>query len=352
MIFVKETDGDHGLTMPQIIERLLELGVTAERKAIYRDIAVLQDFGMKVEKLPTSPVQYALVERCVSVTDCSLMIDALQGCPYLTKRKSQDLVRIVKKLVSKEQAKRLDKRVHLQQRVHTQFSSVFSNVDVIQRALSERRKVEFRLYTYGLDKEPQVTSGTAPLVVTPVELVYSDSLYHLIGYNHVCQDFAVYRVDRMQQVRVSKQVADRNDSIALFDIEEYTSRVFGMFSGEPVYATLRAKPQLMGEIIDRFGTDVRLRILPGDTIHVYERVVQTPKFYGWIAQFGNQIEIEGPPPLRKGYADFIRQISQVYHEDDGTYRPFGGGGIFLSDNPAEELGLQLGLQQGSDLSLG
>lgn len=326
-ILFQETDRDHGLTMPQILLRLEDLGVTAERKAIYRDLAALQDFGLQVEKLPVFPVEYALVERGVSQGDCALIIDAIQGCPFLTKRKSQDLVRIVKKMVSKEQAKRLDKRVHLQRRISSQFDSVFGNVNVIQRALSENRKLEFRVYSYGLDKKPQVSSGPSPIVLTPVELVYSDSLYHLIGYNDQQRDFNIFRVDRMQQLHVSKQKAEKNDAIAPFDIEEYTARVFGMFSGEPVYATLRAKPHLMGDIIDRFGEDVRLRVLPDNIIHVYERVVQTPAFYGWVARFGDQIMIEGPPSLRKGYAEFIRQIHRVYYEDDGTYLPFGGGGL-------------------------
>ena len=33
-----ETDPDHGLTMPQLIERLAAKGIDAERKGLYRDI--------------------------------------------------------------------------------------------------------------------------------------------------------------------------------------------------------------------------------------------------------------------------------------------------------------------------
>ena len=40
-IFEEETDAEHGLSMRQIIERLEQFGVKAERKSVYRDIEVL-----------------------------------------------------------------------------------------------------------------------------------------------------------------------------------------------------------------------------------------------------------------------------------------------------------------------
>ena len=39
----EETDAEQGLTMPQILERLEDLGITAERKSIYRDIEALPE---------------------------------------------------------------------------------------------------------------------------------------------------------------------------------------------------------------------------------------------------------------------------------------------------------------------
>ena len=46
-----ETDPEHGLTMPQLIERLAARGVDAERKGIYRDIETLREFGMDIRQL-------------------------------------------------------------------------------------------------------------------------------------------------------------------------------------------------------------------------------------------------------------------------------------------------------------
>ena len=42
-ILKRQTDQDHGITMRQILSQLEAYGVTAERKSIYEDIALLRD---------------------------------------------------------------------------------------------------------------------------------------------------------------------------------------------------------------------------------------------------------------------------------------------------------------------
>ena len=38
----EETDAEHGLSMTEIIRRLAEEGIAAERKSIYRDLEILR----------------------------------------------------------------------------------------------------------------------------------------------------------------------------------------------------------------------------------------------------------------------------------------------------------------------
>ena len=42
-VFEEETDYEHSIDMPQIIQELEKRGIVAERKSIYDDIRVLQD---------------------------------------------------------------------------------------------------------------------------------------------------------------------------------------------------------------------------------------------------------------------------------------------------------------------
>lgn len=70
-ILREETNAEHGLTMPQIIQKLAEHGVSAERKSIYADLDALREFGVDVRTYRTSPVEYGIVPDEFSLEESS-----------------------------------------------------------------------------------------------------------------------------------------------------------------------------------------------------------------------------------------------------------------------------------------
>ena len=48
-ILLENTDNDHSITVAEILERLSEYGIEAERKSIYEDIEELRMYGMDIE---------------------------------------------------------------------------------------------------------------------------------------------------------------------------------------------------------------------------------------------------------------------------------------------------------------
>ena len=49
-ILMEQTDEEHILTAKELCEELEKYGLSAERKSIYKDIEVLQDFGIDIEQ--------------------------------------------------------------------------------------------------------------------------------------------------------------------------------------------------------------------------------------------------------------------------------------------------------------
>lgn len=47
-ILTEQTDGEHGLTMKEILDFVAEHGIAGERKSIYEDIHALQEFGLPI----------------------------------------------------------------------------------------------------------------------------------------------------------------------------------------------------------------------------------------------------------------------------------------------------------------
>ena len=308
----EETDSEQGLSMSQILERLEELGISAERKSIYRDIEALREFGLDVRTYQRAPVEYAVENRDFALSELLLLVDAVQSSRFLTQRKSDALVRSIRQLASVRQRALLDKRVHVEGRIKMQNESVFYNVDRIQEALTLRRKLSFRYFKYDAAKRKVMQHGGGRYVETPVELVYADDYYYLVAFNEKHDGFANYRVDRMDRIEVTDEPAVRNERIATYDAGSLESRMFGMYGGEPVAATFLVREEAMGAVIDRFGRDVQSTPTGDGDAHVSAVVMKSPVFFGWLAQFGDRVRIEKPKALAAEYRAYLAGIVAAY----------------------------------------
>lgn len=62
---LRETGENHAVTMQEILEKLAELGIRAERKSIYDDMEALRDFGMDIKFKRAKPGGYYLTGQTV-----------------------------------------------------------------------------------------------------------------------------------------------------------------------------------------------------------------------------------------------------------------------------------------------
>ena len=312
-ILKQETDPDHGLTMPQLIERLAQRGVDAERKSVYRDIETLREFGMDIRQLKRQPVQYALCERDFELSQLMLLVDAVQSSRFLSDGASGALVKSVKQMASTAERKALNKQVHVHGRPKRQTQSDFVAVDKLQEAIARKSNVSFRYYKYGAGKERVARKGGAAHVVTPVNLPYSDGNYYLVAYSAADGEIRNYRVDRMGQITVTGEPAERNEVIATYDPEEAARTAFGMYDGKRVVAKIKIDADLMNVVVDRFGRDVNARPSDGGkTATAPVPVRESPVFFGWLATLGDGAEVLGPKMLRKEYTDWLAGILRKY----------------------------------------
>ena len=309
----EETDDDHGLTMNQIIEKLAEAGVEAERKSVYRDFDVLRECGYDVVKRTGRPTEYALGQREFEYPELLLLVDAVQSSRFLTTRKSRQLLGRIKGLTSQHQAEALERHVHVERRIRTQNESVYYNVDAIQEAIASKHKVGFRYFKHDIHQNKVYRKDGATYRETPVHLVYSDGYYYLIAFNDMHDDFVRYRIDRMSHIQVLDEPATRNDRIAEFDVEAFSLQAFGMFGGDVVRVTLEFEADAIDQILDRFGTDGALIIPQADGMgRAIFTVRKSAVFFGWLAGFGTRVRIVAPTALAREFQGFLDDIVARY----------------------------------------
>lgn len=307
-ILEDETDAEHGLTMRQLIERLQEYGIDAERKSIYRDLQLLRDVGIDVQTYQRRPVEYAIGNRDFSLPQLMLLVDAVESCRSLTRRQSSDLIRNLKLLASDHQRAQLDRRIHVSGRIASKTDSVFGSIDLIHEALRERCMVEFMYYRRGADGLRAPTHGGKPHQVTPVMVSYDDGFYYLTAWNEAHQRMTEFRIDRMGGLKLLDVRAANNDAIAhfSFDGDDYVS--FGRMSGDPVTATLVADTDRVEIVMDRFGEAAQIEQRDETTAQALVKVRKSEQFFGWIAGLGGTVRIEGPASLAREYRDYLRSL--------------------------------------------
>lgn len=106
-IMLKNTDDRHGLTINEIIEKLAEYGISAERKSLYDDFEALRVFGIDIEKRHDKTVSYFVACRDFELPELKLLVDAVQSSKFITRKKSTELIRKIECFASKYEASQL-----------------------------------------------------------------------------------------------------------------------------------------------------------------------------------------------------------------------------------------------------
>ena len=311
-ILETETDHDHGLTGPQLIERLAELGISVERKTLYRDLDCLREFGYEIGKYQCAPVEYRLENHVLEESELLLLADAVQSSRFLTERKIAKLMKCISRLGSKYWAEEMKKSLHVEGRIHSQNESVYYNLDAIQKAITAKKKICFQYFKYDNRKNRTPQHDGRVYEVTPLHLVYMDDCYYLVAWSDKYQGTTNYRVDRMKRIDVSEEDATRNEGTAKFDAAKYQERVFGMYSGDAIVVTLLVKPDAISTVIDRFGEKVDAEAIEDGSMRVRAKVMQAPTFYGWLATLGTNVIIEQPQSLKDAYRTYLQGIIEQY----------------------------------------
>ena len=137
-ILLERTDDDHGMTLEEISNALLECGVEAERKTLYDDLEVLRVFGLDIEKRKDKTVRYHVVSREFELPELKLLVDAVQSSKFITHKKSNELIKKIESFTSRYEASQLQRQVFVSNRIKTMNESIYYTVDYIHDAINNK----------------------------------------------------------------------------------------------------------------------------------------------------------------------------------------------------------------------
>ena len=311
-ILMDETDEDHALTTPQLIEKLAAKGIKAERKSIYADLTALkEEFGVDI--IDVGRGGHYIGSRTFEFPEVKLLADSVLSSRFITERKTVELVEKLKTLASSHQAKQLTGRMFVADRVKSMNSSVYYSVDTIASAIDAGCKVSFKYFGYDAKKEKQYHHDGQAVTVSPYDLVWDNEYYYLVAYDGADQKIKHYRIDRMERIKVlEKEKRDGAKEYQAADVRSYSKRMFSMFSGKEQQVTLRFADKLANVVIDRFGKDVILAPDGEGFFRVSVTVFCSPQFFAWLFGLGSGVQILAPETVKKDYVQTLRDVLGQY----------------------------------------
>ena len=132
----QQSDEEHPVSINDMIAYLEAMDIPAERKAIYDDLELLRAFGMDIVHIHGKTHGYYLGQREFELPELKLMIDVVQASPFLTAKKSMELIGKLEGLASNAQAKSLRRQVYVLNRVKTHNEQLYYNIDGINQAMT------------------------------------------------------------------------------------------------------------------------------------------------------------------------------------------------------------------------
>lgn len=310
-ILKRYSDEEHIITMSEILSKLGEYGIVAERKSIYSDIETLRAYGLEIE-MRKNPTGYFLASDRFELPELKLLVDAVQTSKFLSKKKSSELIKKLEECTSTYQAKELRRQVYVADRIKTSNESIYYNVDKLHRAITTKVQIKFIYLEWNTSKKLVQRKEGKTYAVSPISLVWSDENYYLVGLDEDSDIIKHYRVDKMKNIEVTEIAKTAGEETKEINLAMFSRKTFGMYGGEEETLDIIFPDRLAGVVIDRFGSDIPL--IPGKdgTFKARIKVTISQQFYGWLAGLGGGVRIVSPEEETAKYKEYLQKLLEDY----------------------------------------
>ncbi len=283
--------------------------IKCDRKTVYSDIAALQDYGVDIVSVPGKFGGYYVASRNFELPELKLLIDAVQSSRYLTERKSRELIRKLCQQCNEQDAKLLTRTVFVSGRVKTMNESIYYNVDAIQEAIAQNKKITFRYFDWDFGGKRRYREK--PYLASPYGLCQDNENCYLLALSQR-HGITSYRVDRMHDIRLSDETRDPCPELTGKALSDHAQQLFQMFSGDTIDVKMRFHNSLLNVVIDRFGKETMLIPDGPEHFNFTVKVAVSPMFLSWVIGFGAKAKILYPQSVAEQCAELCREALEQY----------------------------------------
>ena len=319
-----DSDEDHTVSTRELVARLADDGIEAERKSIYDDIHTLIEWGYPVECKRTRVNEYFVRDTGFSTAELRVMMDSVQAANFVSQQNAKVLTYKIAALAGNNRGELLatnTEQIAGKRKTDTSWDSITA----VSRAIEYRRKISFKYFDYDITKAKVYrhrSDGTDLYVVNPRILVCREDNYYLIGHMDGRDNYAIFRLDRMDQARVLSDKRETPEWVKEYPASRFRKETFGMYSGEKVRVNLLCQetPKVIDLVLDKFGFDTALKSLGDGRFFISVTVQQSPVFYAWLLSVSDVILLKDPKEAVASYRAWLEGALARLDESAGFKR--------------------------------
>lgn len=312
----EHSDEEHPVSANDLIAMLAQEGIKCERKSVYSDIKILNDIGMDIVTTTSPKRGYFIATRKFELPEVRLLIDAVSSAGFITPKKTESLVSKLESLVSKNQANDLFSQVYVDSNVKCSNEEIYYIIDALHEAISTKRKVKFVYKRRNIDFKNNCSYTEKSFKVSPYALIWKDDHYYLICNNEKYDNLMNLRLDRMKKIvtldEPCRPVGEVSDYKYTFDVADYSSRMFNMFSGSNDVITIQCDLSIREEILDRFGEKVPMKAVDSSHFESTVNVAVSDGLVSWLMTFGDKLKVIEPNDLADAVKKKAQSIAELY----------------------------------------
>ncbi|NLV64266.1 MAG: YafY family transcriptional regulator [Clostridiaceae bacterium] len=284
------------VTAKELAERF---GVST--RTIYRDIDVLSSAGVPVftNKGNGGGISllenYSLNKTLISEHESESLLPALKT---LKAAKYPEIDTILEKIGAVFKHSETD-WVHIDFSPWESTPNEHNKFIEIKKAILDRKRISFEYVSSAGEKTSRE--------IEPMKLIFKGQAWYLWGYCVRKNDFRVFRISRIKNVKVTNEIFKRRNYVDKNQGNE-TENI-----RSPVYLKLKFYPQVLHRLYDDFDDEMIVRNSDG-TCTVEVQFPEDEWVYGYLLSFGSYVEILEPQHIRDIIADRAKKLLKFYEK--------------------------------------
>lgn len=306
------SDQEHPLTQQDIIDILdRDYDISCERKAIGRNLSYLKEMGFDIESCAKGSY---LASRKLENAELRLLIDSVLASRNINSTHSAQLIDKLISLGGHNFKSHVRHVYSVKDWAKSDNKAFFFNIDVIDEAIEQGKKVSFYYNKVGLDK---ALHKSLHHLGSPYQMLLHNQRYYLMMFDETFDQVGYYRLEKITDITIldecAKPLKDNPGFEKGINYKQISTALPYMYNDKPIPITIKCRNYMMDTISDWFGTDFTVKQVDDKnftaTINASEKAMRY-----WVLQYNYKVEVISPQSLRDIVIESLKKTLEIYGE--------------------------------------